>query len=203
MIGEKFGRLTVDSETEPYVWGAKQFKKYICSCECGRVVTVLRSSLVSGCTKSCGCLRRDLAPKKRKTHGMSRTPEYESWKQMKHRCKQDERPRFEHYGGRGISVCERWGSFENFLSDMGPRPTASHSIDRIDVNGNYEPSNCRWATKKEQQENKRTIRRTEFAGQMRTASEIATLTGIPYYKVYYWVFVQSRHADDLVNLIPS
>jgi hypothetical protein len=91
-----------------------------------------------------------------RTHGMSRTPEYQAWGAMFTRCYNTSVPKYKHYGGRGIVVCDRWRSFEVFLADMGSRPSPKHSLDRIDVNGNYEPTNCRWATMVMQVNNKRT-----------------------------------------------
>ena len=92
------------------------------------------------------------------THGMSGTPEYQAWHDMKRRCFNPNAKNYSYYGGRGIFMCDRWLSFENFLADMGSRPTAKHSLDRIDNNADYSPDNCRWSTKKEQQNNKRTNR---------------------------------------------
>ena len=124
-----------------------------CVCKCGKETIVLGSNLKGGHVKSCGCL--NYKPKNLK-HGMRYSSEYNSWRGMKKRCYQQSHKSFINYGGRGIKVCDRWlNSFENFYEDMGNKPSLKHSIDRIDVNGDYEPNNCRWATHSEQNLNKR------------------------------------------------
>ena len=115
-----------------------------------------------------------------------RRPERHAWQAMNRRCYNPKCPDYQDYGARGITVCERWrDSFENFLADMGPRPSSKHSIDRIDVNGNYEPSNCRWATLKEQLRNQRRNPRYEFRGERLTLTDIAERSGIPRLTLHY------------------
>lgn len=155
MLGQVFGRLTVFSEAYRGT-GSRWF----CRCECGNIKVVRATCLRFGSTRSCGCLQRELTRLRHTKHGASAggkmIPEWNSWKGAKHRCndpKSKDRPA---YGGRGIKMCEQWEhSFTTFLADMGRKPSPSHSLDRINVNGNYEPGNCRWATPKEQSLNRR------------------------------------------------
>ncbi|ABO54166.1 hypothetical protein LA345_25765 [Burkholderia vietnamiensis] len=113
-------------------------------------------------------------------HGMTRSPEYQTWRSMKKRCISPSNARYAQYGGRGITVCERWMSFENFFEDMGPRPSPKHSLDRMDNNRGYEPGNCRWATLVEQNRNKSTNVILEYRGERRCVSEWSEITGIPH-----------------------
>lgn len=172
LIGQKFNKLTVVSL---YVDSNNKYKTtsaiWVCRCECGNLVNVVGYNLRDSVTKSCGCLNKEL----KTIHGMFDTPEYKIWQGMIQRCCNSNDRSYYNYGGRGINVCERWlKSFENFYTDMGPRPSLRHSIDRFpDKNGNYEPANCRWATMVEQANNKRNNVLCIYNGKEYTASQLA------------------------------
>lgn len=182
--GKKYGRLLVVEKTNSRArsGGAVIWQ---CLCECGKEKLVSSSSLVSGQTKSCGCLFLETASKKgllKKRHGMTNTPTYRSWSGAKHRCQNTKSKKYYLYGARGISVCDRWQSFDNFLNDMGVAPVG-HSLDRIDVNGNYEPNNCRWATQQQQQNNRRDNVIISFAGESLTMAMYCRKYGLNEDKV--------------------
>ena len=158
LTGRTFGRLTVISEAQ----AKSQKVRWYCSCACGQTSTVLACNLTSGKTSSCGCMSKTGLALARK-HGMHGTPEYSVWRGMKNRCLNPLEPAFPSYGGRGIKVCERWLSFESFRADMGERPECG-TIERIDVNGDYCPENCKWVTLAEQQANRRNTVRVQING---------------------------------------
>ena len=176
LIGHRFGRLTVLQ---------RAFSKpnkgifWLCRCDCDSEATVLGSKLLNGHTRSCGCLRRNMMT----THGHSgngknrkRSPTYQSWQNMISRCTQPSNPAFEHYKKRKITVCDQWRDFKYFLADMGERPEGM-TLDRIDNNGNYEPKNCRWATKREQANNRITNNVFLYSGKEYTLADLARTTG--------------------------
>lgn len=151
LIGQRVGRWTVLGLSEKLSSNRQAFWK--CQCDCGQIGEVRRDQLISGRSQSCGCQRDEKFT--RFIHGYARHPVYAAWRKMFPRCCDKEHKQFRHYGGRGIKICERWKSFDLFLADMLPSWKEGLSIDRINNDGDYEPSNCRWATTKEQTRNTR------------------------------------------------
>jgi AP2 domain len=170
VIGEKFGRLTVLEELRKY--NGKWNESYLrCVCECGNEKDVRTRDVTSGRTKSCGCLRDETTTIRSTKHGLAGTRFHNIWRSVKDRCQNERNYQYKDYGGRGVGICNHWQTFENFYNDLyesyrqhvmehGEKQT---SLDRIDVNGDYEPKNCRWATSSVQSFNQRK-KRTNTSG---------------------------------------
>lgn len=194
--GQIFGRLTV---VYPITKDGR--KVWVCRCQCGKDKTVRASELTQGKTQSCGCLRSECTSQRRTTHGCSdknkKIMEYRTWDAMKDRCINTKSKAYSEYGGRGIVICDHWRDhFDNFLQDMGKKPTKNHSIDRKNNDGHYScghcdqcasngwPANCRWATRSEQSSNRRNNRVLEFNGRsqimVRWAEELSIGIGTLY-----------------------
>lgn len=176
---QRFGRFTAigpvgQMKNQAYVW--------FCVCDCGQERDVTSAALLRGNSQSCGCFSVQRTVETNTTHGMSNSTEYNAWRSMIKRCTIPSNKAYAHYGGRGISVCDRWLSFENFISDMGKKPDGT-SLDRIDNNGNYCPENCRWATYKTQSNNKRTNRLIEYMNRIQTLSQWCDELGLIYGRV--------------------
>ena len=172
--GQRFGRLMVKRYA-----GSQRGAMWECTCDCGNTTIVKASNLRRGNTTSCGCVKRESIAAVRRTHGRTRTPKFGIWMAMIYRCENPRCPAFANYGGRGIRVAPDWRhDFQAFLSYVGPRPSKLHSIDRIDVNGNYEPGNVRWATWTEQMRNTRANRHLTLNGRTLTVAEWGEVTGL-------------------------
>ena len=186
VVGVRFGRLLVLRDGDP-VAGRR---RVVCRCDCGTIKAVDPRALRAGHARSCGCLQREVVsrttPLTHTTHGQARSAEYGAWVKMKMRCFNVADAKFPDYGGRGITVCEEWrDDFAQFFADMGSRPTPDHSLDRIDVNGNYEPRNCRWADAKAQSRNKRNHRLVEWGGELVPLSVACEASGVNYRSALY------------------
>lgn len=176
VIGNKYGKLT---PIEVIGKNKNGLLLYNCICDCGNIKVVGSRYLTEGKITSCGCARK-------KSKGKSNSITYKSWISAKQRCLNPNNHNYKNYGRRGIKMCEKWiNSFVAFLEDMGERPSSNHTLDRIDNNGNYEKSNCRWATKREQSNNTRTNRLIKINDKEITVSEFSRKYGINISNVFY------------------
>lgn len=174
LVGRRFTRLVVVRQEGKTRHGEIT---WLCQCDCGKQSVVRGKSLRASLTHSCGCFAKDQMSIIATKHGKRNSRAYRAWSGMKARCSCSTNKDFEKYGGRGIGVCHRWMDFENFYADMGD-PLPRMSLDRIDVNGNYEPSNCRWATFTTQNRNRRDSIYVEYEGKRMHLNEVAAVLGI-------------------------
>jgi hypothetical protein len=181
MVGQRFGRLTVLSRADRPTQPGRAY--WLCKCDCGTEKAIFGKHLRSGATKSCGCISSENTASRNMTQGglaKANRRLYSTWTSMLRRC--EEQP---DYAGRGISVCERWrDSFAAFLADMGPKPTPKHTIERVNNDGNYEPGNCKWATRHEQMRNTRGNHYVEADGKRMIVVDWAAHTGIDVGLIY-------------------
>lgn len=204
LIGEVYGRLIVIKEGGRTNQNAI---KWVCLCDCGNIKEVSIGHLRYGDTRSCGCWEMENRKKSKKKHGETAAKkkisvEYYAWRSMKDRCTNPKYEYYSNYGGRGISVCERWDkSFANFLDDMGRRPIEKESLDRYpDVNGNYEPGNCRWATSKEQAGNKTNNKWIEYNGKKMIQADWARELNIDVRKLHHCLKTWSlKEVDEMLK----
>jgi len=172
LTGRRYGKWVVIGLHKS---GRRTF--WFCECDCGKIKSV-RSESLGRQSKSCGCEAKRLSSERAK-HGRDGTPEHRCWINMRYRCTNPNAKNYHRYGGRGVQVCERWDSFRAFFSDMGPRPTENHSLDRIDNDGNYEPSNCRWADWETQENNRSDVNLIEIDGIKKSESQWCRHFGKP------------------------
>lgn len=176
LIGKTFERLTVISRAP----NGKNWKvRWNCECTCGNTTIAHAHSLRSGRTQSCGCLHREQITQRNITHNMTKSPEYSSWHHIIDRCCNPADKGYKNYGGRGITICDKWRkSFKAFYDYIGSRPSPKHSIDRINNDGNYEPGNIRWASKKVQANNSRHNHHITINGKTKNIAQWAKTVGL-------------------------
>lgn len=208
ITGQTFGKLTalkaVKNNKGSYDW--------LCKCECGSERVIIGSNLTTGKSKSCGCSSRTIARKSnlsQLSHGLTNSPEYVAYYGMLSRCLNPNTARYPEYGGRGITICDRWiESFEAFYADMGPRPSEDHSLDRRENDGHYEVGNCRWATRTEQQNNTRYNVRHEVNGKSSTIAELSKEHNMSHARIrsrlnYGWSIDRILSTKDKTSRIPK
>lgn len=200
LVEQRFGKLFVVSYLGRH--GKRRANAWLCYCECGNWSAVVGDNLRRGNSTNCGCVNDRRIGSLLRTHGLAnKSPEYFIWKSIRGRCNNPKDTAFDNYGGRGIALCDRWNDFALFLEDVGPRPSPNHSLDRIDNDGNYEPSNCRWATKAEQNNNKRSNHAITFQGQTKNLQQWVKEHRISKHIYYRALLLGKTRADALAYAI--
>lgn len=183
--GNRYGKLTVISETEPMKWGKYKHRAAVCQCDCGSELVVRLEYLRSGHTKSCGCMKMVASSKINRTHNKSKTRLYRTWAGMLARCRNKNSKSYKNYGKIGVKVCDEWTRFENFMKwALSNGYQDNLTIERIDPRGDYKPSNCKWIPFKEQMKNKNNHRYITFKGKTMKLFEWANLLGINPQTIY-------------------
>ncbi len=184
LINKKFNRLTILF----FVVKRVNIPYYQCRCDCGKEKCIAIYDIINGHTKSCGCLAIESKLVAKLIHGEGKrgrfTKEFRAWTNIRQRCYNQNNRAYKNYGGRGIRVCDRWMvSFENFLNDVGRAPSNDHSLDRINNNGDYEDGNCKWSTRKEQNNNTRQNLMIEYKGEIKTCAQWCTVLNLNYNRI--------------------
>lgn len=203
IAGERFGRLTVLR----YSHSRKRYgSSWHCRCDCGAEIVRSRRTILESDVPSCGCYGKEQITALGKdsswlrTHGQSKTPTYKSYRAMIDRCTNPKNIGYPAYGGKGIKVCDRWMvSFVAFLEDLGHRPGKDHTLDRIDVEKDYEPSNCRWANRETQSNNRRNCRTFEYRGRLLTLTQLADVAGLSSQTIHYRLSTLGWSVEDAVH----
>lgn len=210
LAGRRFGRWTVLKRVADYAPPSKPsggIPQWLCFCDCGNRGVVTGGALTSGKSSSCGCynleVRSRICVERNTKHGLAKTPTHVTWMLMRQRCLNPNATAFKNYGAKGITVSDRWERFENFLADMGERPTLAHTLDRIDNSKGYEPGNCRWATMRDQQNNRTNNRRLTWRGETKTLLEWSRLTGIPHRTIGQRLDRLGWSVDEALSRAPS
>ena len=186
LTGQRFGRLVVVERAEYYIRAnGDRASRWLCRCDCGQTTVVRQTNLKSGHIMSCGCLRAEMTIQRNLKHGKCQTRLYRIWESMKQRCFDADSKNFIRYGGRGIKMCDEWTDFDTFYKwSIENGYSDDLSIDRIDNNGNYEPSNCRWTHAKQQANNRRSSALVTYNGKTQTLHMWADELGIEYKKLW-------------------
>ena len=195
--GERYGRLTIIREVEPAGSSHKRVRRFLCRCDCGNEIICRLPNLKSGTTKSCGCYRKFVSSNRRDCHHLQNTRIYRIWCGMKRRCYNKHNEHFDRYGGRGIIVCDEWKTdFMNFYDwAMSNGYDDKLSIDRINNEGNYEPSNCRWANQKQQIVNSTAAIKCSLGGNIVSLSDIANILGVSFKRIRRIVYMLNNGYD--------
>lgn len=204
LTNKRFGRLTVVKQDSYHVFPSGKRKiKWLCQCDCGNKISVIASDLNNSHTRSCGCLRRETTKALKLSHNKCQTRLYSIWQGMKNRCYNKKQSNYQYYGGKHITICREWlDSFETFYQwAINNGYNTNMTLDRINVNGEYSPHNCRWVTTKEQALNRTHNRRIEYNGKSQSLKEWSDETGIAYSCLFYRLNAGWNIADALT--IPS